>query len=176
MLLHELEEPLLAGGSDAIPSAWTDPAGWLERAGANVASRQFDLERFTGWMIATPDAAVPVPSLAGLITLCDRALQADALTADARSAVERAGRDAEDLLDRAERIGVLADDLIEETEFGFLFNAERQLFSIGFSVVGRTARQLLLRHPRLGGASGQLHGDRDRQDSRTSTGSSSDAR
>ena len=45
--------------------------------------------------------------------------------------------------DGARRRGwrVLADDLVEETEFGFLFNRDRQLFSIGFSVAdGRLDR------------------------------------
>ena len=39
-----------------------------------------------------------------------------------------------ELIERAERLAALADDLVEETEFGFLFDAERQLFSIGFNV------------------------------------------
>jgi cyclic beta-1,2-glucan synthetase len=133
VLLHELEEPLLSGGSDAMPSSWADAAGWLERAAGNVASRQLELDRFTGWMADTA-ATARVPSLAGLMTICDRALESNALTPQGREAIEAARRHAEDLLDRAERIGVLADDLIEETEFGFLFNPERQLFSIGYSV------------------------------------------
>jgi cyclic beta-1,2-glucan synthetase len=40
-----------------------------------------------------------------------------------------------ELVERAERVAALADDLVEETEFGFLFDDERQLFSIGFNVV-----------------------------------------
>ncbi len=40
-----------------------------------------------------------------------------------------------ELIERAERLAALADDLVEETEFGFLFDEERQLFSIGFNVV-----------------------------------------
>src|SRR6185436_11156423 len=43
-------------------------------------------------------------------------------------------RQAEELIERAERLAGLADDLIEETELEFLFNTERQLFSIGLSV------------------------------------------
>ncbi len=38
------------------------------------------------------------------------------------------------LIERVERLASLADDLFEETEFDFLFDAERQLFSIGFNV------------------------------------------
>jgi hypothetical protein len=40
-----------------------------------------------------------------------------------------------ELIERAERLAALADDLVVETEFGFLFDEERQLFSIGFNVV-----------------------------------------
>jgi cyclic beta-1,2-glucan synthetase len=40
-----------------------------------------------------------------------------------------------EIVERAERLASLADDLVEETEFGFLFDTERQLFSIGFNVV-----------------------------------------
>jgi cyclic beta-1,2-glucan synthetase len=39
-----------------------------------------------------------------------------------------------ELVERAERLASLADDLVEETEFDFLFDDERQLFSIGFNV------------------------------------------
>jgi cyclic beta-1,2-glucan synthetase len=39
-----------------------------------------------------------------------------------------------ELSHRAERLAALADDLVEEAEFGFLFDKERQLFSIGFNV------------------------------------------
>jgi cellobiose phosphorylase len=40
-----------------------------------------------------------------------------------------------ELIERAERLAAFADDLVEEIEFGFLFDEERQLFSIGFNVV-----------------------------------------
>jgi cyclic beta-1,2-glucan synthetase len=40
-----------------------------------------------------------------------------------------------EVIDRAERLAALADDLMVETEFDFLFDPERQLFSIGFNVV-----------------------------------------
>jgi len=38
------------------------------------------------------------------------------------------------LIERVERLASLADDLFEETEFDFLYDVERQLFSIGFNV------------------------------------------
>ena len=120
-----------------------------------------------------------VPTLAGVVALCDRALNEFAeqpASAEARQAIDRARRLADELMERGERLGALADDLIEETEFGFLFNSERQLFSIGFSVTGRPPRQLALRHrsrPRRGSrASWRSRPVR----CRTSTGSSSDGR
>jgi cyclic beta-1,2-glucan synthetase len=142
ILLHELEEPLLAGGAgDAPPAAWTEAAAWLERAAVAVTTRQLELEHLTGWMTRLQAAgirAIPaeVPSLGSLVEICNRALhEVEGLSSDdARHAVERARHHAEGLIERAERLGALADDLIEETEFGFLFNTERQLFSIGFSV------------------------------------------
>jgi cyclic beta-1,2-glucan synthetase len=139
VLLHDIEEPLLSGSStDAFPPALTEAALWLERAASSVATRQGELERLTGWMMRLQAAglhSVPaeVPSLSSLIGICDRALN-ELSSHEARQAIERARHYAEELIERAERIGALADDLIEETEFGFLFNAERQLFSIGFSV------------------------------------------
>ena len=69
--------------------------------------------------------------------MCDRALNSvddRPASGDTRQAIDRSRRLAEELIERGERLSALADDLIEETEFGFLFNAERQLFSIGYSV------------------------------------------
>jgi cyclic beta-1,2-glucan synthetase len=51
-----------------------------------------------------------------------------------RTLIEEARQRAEELVVRADRLAEHADDLLEEIEFGFLFNPERQLFSIGFSV------------------------------------------
>jgi cyclic beta-1,2-glucan glucanotransferase len=143
ILLHDLEEPLLSGSStDAFPPALTEAATWLERAATTVATRQAELEKLSGWMTKLEAAGIrsfgaDVPSLAGVVTICNRALNDDAdrpTSPDARRAIEQALHHAEELIERAERLGALADDLIEETEFGFLFSTERQLFSIGFSV------------------------------------------
>ncbi|HET7218794.1 MAG TPA: glucoamylase family protein [Vicinamibacterales bacterium] len=142
ILLHDLEEPLIAGGGDAPPAAWTEAAAWLERAAVAVSARQLELDRLTGWLTRLQAAGIrevgaDVPSLSAIVGMCDRALTDIAerpASDDTRHAIERARRYAEELIERGERIGSLADDLIEETEFGFLFNPERQLFSIGYSV------------------------------------------
>ncbi len=143
ILLHELEEPTLTGSvGDASHAAWTEASTWLERAAGAVSTRQAELERLTGWITRLEsagmrDIAIGVPSLGALIEICDRALTevaAHQTAGDARQAIERARREAEERIECSERIAALADDLIEETEFGFLFNTERQLFSIGFSV------------------------------------------
>jgi cyclic beta-1,2-glucan synthetase len=140
ILMHDLEEPMLTGGSsDGAHSAWSEAAGWLERAAAAVSAQQVELERLTGWMTRLASAgrreiAAGVPSLASLITICGDALAAGPVSGEMRDAIDGARRHAEELLERAESISAIADDLIEETEFGFLFNNERQLFSIGFSV------------------------------------------
>jgi len=60
--------------------------------------------------------------------------QAAAAVAERLDDLERPAARAE-LVERAERLAALADDLVEETEFGFLFDTERQLFSIGFNMV-----------------------------------------
>ncbi len=143
ILFHDIEEPLLDGTSaEALPTALTEASAWLERAAAVISMRQLELERLTGWMTRLQAAGIltvpaEVPTLAGVVSLCDRALNAVAerpASAEAREAIERARRLAEEMMERGERLAALADDLIEETEFGFLFNSERQLFSIGFSV------------------------------------------
>ncbi|MGH9372660.1 MAG: GH36-type glycosyl hydrolase domain-containing protein, partial [Vicinamibacterales bacterium] len=101
-----------------------------------------ELDRLTGWITALDAASArelpaSVPSLAELVVWCDRSLEQQASHPPAdklREMIEGARRHAEELIDRADRIGALSDDLLEEIEFDFLFNAERQLFSIGFNV------------------------------------------
>jgi cyclic beta-1,2-glucan synthetase len=139
VLLHELEESAEVGST---PISVADAAYWLERAAAVVAERQEELEALAGWtMFLPPPSGVTwgptsVPSLTELIARCDAVvdLPDGHVTAERRGSLERARRSAEELVVRAERLGVLADDLIEEIEFGFLFDSQRQLFSIGFSV------------------------------------------
>ena len=69
-----------------------------------------------------------------------------------------------EIVERAERLAALADDLVEETEFDFLFDEERRLFSIGFNVAEGRLDSSVLRHARVGGAARELPGHRHRQD------------
>jgi cellobiose phosphorylase len=143
ILFHDVEEPHLEQSTtEALPPALTEATMWLERAAAVLSSRQLELDRLTGWMVRLQSAGVHdiptgVPSLTGLIAICDRALNSVGdrpASSETRQAIDRSRRFAEELIERGERLSALADDLIEETEFGFLFNPERQLFSIGYSV------------------------------------------
>jgi cyclic beta-1,2-glucan synthetase len=135
LVLDEMEESASAGKSKStVPPNVTEATSWLERAAQSVAAHQRELDLLAGWIspglraeIASP---APVPSLSQLVGWCDRAL---ASGADPRR-VTAARRHSEELIERAERLAALADDFVEEIEFGFLFNPERQLFSIGFSV------------------------------------------
>ena len=64
-----------------------------------------------------------------------KALAATPESGRLKALIEAGPRHAEELIERADRLAAHSDDLLEEIEFGFLFNDERQLFSIGYSVV-----------------------------------------
>jgi cyclic beta-1,2-glucan synthetase len=140
VLLHEIEEAAAEQG-DGAPAA--EAGVWLERAAAVIAERQADLEHLAPWSELVEQRASPVwapdgvPSLAALIGWCHQtraALDGQEGARELGALVDRSRVSAEDLINRAGRLAELADDLVEETEFGFLFDAERHLFSIGLSV------------------------------------------
>ncbi|HJR60006.1 MAG TPA: glucoamylase family protein [Vicinamibacterales bacterium] len=54
--------------------------------------------------------------------------------AQRRADLVRTDTEAAELLDRAARLAGLADDIVEEMEFEFLFDRQRGLFSIGYNV------------------------------------------
>jgi cyclic beta-1,2-glucan synthetase len=143
LLLHELEEPSGTDAGTQVPhaSTWNEAGYWLERAEAAVAGRHAELEHLTGWMTVTGPQAdslpLHVPTLGELIDWCNRTLEGLAPRPQSgrlRRLIEESRQHAEELVVRADRLAEHADDLLEEIEFGFLFNPERQLFSIGFSV------------------------------------------
>ena len=55
--------------------------------------------------------------------------------ADHRAYMNMDAADVEELVDRAQRLAGLADDLIEEMDFAFLCDPQRGLFTIGYNVV-----------------------------------------
>jgi cellobiose phosphorylase len=78
------------------------------------------------------------PTLGEAAFWLDRAHQA---LAQRRADLARPDADVSEIRDRAIRLAGLADDLIEDMEFGFLFDRQRQLFSIGYNVTdGRLDR------------------------------------
>jgi cyclic beta-1,2-glucan synthetase len=138
VLLHELEDTAPADNAAALAEA----AHWLDRALIAVAHRRSDLQRFVPWAAdAGAVAELPPPppdaSLAALVQWMSQALDtlhASAGAAGLREAIDTARSEAEGLIEQATRLGELADDFLEEMEFGFLFDPQRRLFAIGFSV------------------------------------------
>ena len=55
--------------------------------------------------------------------------------AEHRASLQMDAADLDDLAERAERLAGLADDLIEEMDFTFLYDSQRGLFSIGYNVI-----------------------------------------
>jgi len=140
VLLREIEDAS-EESLEAVPVV--EAVHWLDRAAWAIAQRLADLDRFAPWAAALerPDAPVAPPGAgASLRALVEWAEQASAELdgrEDAtalRAAIDGSRAHAEELIDRATRLAELADDFLEETEFGFLFSPTRQLFSIGFSV------------------------------------------
>jgi cyclic beta-1,2-glucan synthetase len=137
-LLREIRE----GTAEVDRGPAVEASHWLECASAAIGDRQRDLERFAPWLTTdelaeTLPAIDRVPTLAGLVRWGAEARKALEHRQDAgplRDAIGRACGSAEQLIDRAMRLAELADDIVENTEFGFLFDPERQLFSIGFSI------------------------------------------
>ncbi|HLA09122.1 MAG TPA: glucoamylase family protein [Pyrinomonadaceae bacterium] len=85
-----------------------------------------------------------VPSFAELPQICDNALvqlsawqtddQPVGKFTDLTSAIELAGNAATEFLSRLAKIAQQAGKIVEETDFNFLFDQERKLFTIGFNV------------------------------------------
>ncbi|MEN3337713.1 MAG: cyclic beta,2-glucan synthetase [Acidobacteriota bacterium] len=137
-------EPLLRqiAVTTAEASFADDARHWLERARAAVEERTADLDALVpfaasaGESPATP-GPLEVPTLGALLRWYAAATAEIAGSDDARrlhAIMAPAHAYAQELIDRATRLSDLADDFVEETEFGFLFHPARQLFSIGYSV------------------------------------------
>lgn len=141
VLLHEVEEQTAVNSPEQ--QAVAEAAVWLERANIAIAQRITDLDRFVPWAAAIDELALDLRapgsacSFAELIAWCAASLpvlQERHEVHQLRAAIAGSQARAEELVERAMRLAELADDFVEETEFGFLFDRERQLFSIGYSV------------------------------------------
>jgi len=140
VLLHEIEEWLQARrlNQEGSNAAMGEAGYWLDRAASAIVERQADLQRLAPVLeeierhdgVAVQAASL---SLAEIVRRGRRVLDAGT-DIHGRAAVTHAMQIAEESVERMERLGALADDFVEETEFGFLFTPERQLFSIGFNV------------------------------------------
>ncbi|MDQ3213341.1 MAG: hypothetical protein M3Q85_11755, partial [Acidobacteriota bacterium] len=128
----------------ASEGAFADEARhWLGRIAEAVANRTADLEGLAPFSAAAA-AGAPwtagverIPSVGALVRWCAEASAEFAHREDLhaqRDLIARAQAYGQELIDRATRLSYLADDFVEETEFGFLFNPTRQLFSIGYAV------------------------------------------
>ena len=138
VLYQDFEEPLLASETKAAPAA-VEGGHWLERAAAAVTERREELERLAPWATefarrepGGSDTPARIPSIADLARGTARGF---GVPGELRDAFDRSSRSAADLIERVERLGVFADELVREMDFRFLFNDDRQLFSIGFSIV-----------------------------------------
>ena len=118
VVLQELEDTLTASSS-GLESPAAEAGYWLDRAAAAVAAQKDDLDLLApSGMLDGSAGAAAVPTLSDVMQGAD----------------ERARRHATDLIERARHLGELANEFVEDTDFRFLFDPERQLFSIGLSV------------------------------------------
>jgi cyclic beta-1,2-glucan synthetase len=139
VLVRQIEEESPERGES---TSMAEAGLWLDRVGAAIAQRVADLHQLAPWAAAVERSTEifgpePTASLTALVAWSRQAsatLEAGGTALDLRAALDQSCAHAEDLIDRAVRLAELADDFVEETEFGFLFDTERQLFSIGFSV------------------------------------------
>ena len=125
MLKHELaalQETLKRRPAD--PDEWSAALTAVEDNLASMGAIFHELEDSA--ILAGEEAAV---AEAG--AWLDRAGVA---VAQWRAALKRTPEESAELVDRAVRLAELADDLVEEMEFGFLFDSQRGLFSIGYNV------------------------------------------
>ena len=137
---------------------------WVSALKHQVSACRRDIVTFAGWApwlpklqpedeeegIETPWKSLrvlleAVPTLAEVPQVCDTALvhlaalQSEHAVASAEvsaltAALEQAARAAGDFLPRLSRLAKSSEEIAEEMDFGFLFDRERKLFTIGYNV------------------------------------------
>jgi cyclic beta-1,2-glucan synthetase len=139
LLLQEADDASSASGEEAPAEAHQ----WLERASMAAAQRLADLSALASWTAVAgplPGAFVPAPPaipLVAYVSWCRHAAAAlgdDPAAQPVRAALDRSASNAQELVDRALRLAERAEELAGDMDFTFLFDRQRQLFSIGFSV------------------------------------------
>ncbi|MBA3296011.1 MAG: hypothetical protein H0U19_03680, partial [Acidobacteria bacterium] len=106
------------------PDAWPEILGRIEDQLETIGVLVHELEDSA----AAAGEAQPIGEAAFWLDRVGIAL------AQRRADLGRTDADSAELIDRAARLAGLADDLVEEMEFGFLFSRQRQHFSIGYNV------------------------------------------
>jgi cyclic beta-1,2-glucan synthetase len=115
------------GERSATPAEWKTQ---LARIRDRISAVTVLLHEFEEPLLATSTEPAPLVFAEAGYWLDQAAAAVAARMQDLERPIPRS-----ELIERAERLASLADDLVEETEFDFLFDNERQLFSIGFNVV-----------------------------------------
>ncbi len=162
---------------------------WVGSLKHQVASYRRDAETLTAWGRLLPtlrdepgksedewtqliQALDVVPTLAEVPQLCDRVLvhlaalenpTATANTARLTKALEQCAHASADMLARLTRLARRCDEIVDDTDFSFLFDVERKLFTVGYNVTASRADDsyydLLASEARLASFVGIAKGD-----------------
>ncbi len=144
----------IAEGANLQPSGEYDVVGWANALVDDVASQLTDFDRLAPWVRLRLGGATSVfapltssPTLAELparCTLVARSLAGLRASGDAAGrdvdldslgiAVEQCERSARSLVIRIAALAADTARMVSATEFGFLFDPQRKLFSIGYRV------------------------------------------
>jgi cyclic beta-1,2-glucan synthetase len=139
LLLQEADEASPGPGE----KGWAEAQQWLERGSTVVAQRLADLSALASWTagaaslpraVDPPPPAIPLVRYASWCRHAAAGLGDDPAAQALRAALERSAASAQALVDRALRVAERAEELATDMDVTFLFDRQRQLFSIGFSV------------------------------------------
>ena len=155
--------------------AEADITVWAEALRASTHAHRQEIDVLMPWASLLPperlaggEAAVllaTTPTLAALPEHCEaisrllanRQQDGSADLAPLMDALEQSADAARSLSHRLAAMADLAKTMFDSMEFGFLFDADRQLLSIGYRDSDGSARCQFLRPSGFGSAAGQLH-------------------
>ena len=127
---EELRESKLPGAGE---EALKDLRYWLEQPLAQIKAQQLELQTLFPWLaegVPLPEALDAVSSLGQLLAALREGTAA--ALADERG-LRQAALTVAAWLDEADRLAAWCGELVAVMDFGFLFNEDRGLFSIGFN-------------------------------------------